>query len=291
MDFKRLSVDDVNLIRPFFESSGLTACDYSVGGVFLWRDFFDTHYAITDDTLVFRYKYFGGIDSFSVPIGKSCSSVYSAISKLGNETVNFCAVPSERIDCIKKAYSNFEISATASRDWFDYLYEPQSFITFSGKKFSAKRNHINKFRSLYSDWSVKEMTEDDIPNIRDFLSTLPSNDESELSVAESSALNELLYNWSIYRFKGLILFVNGKIAAFSVGDIIGDVLFVHFEKANTEITGSYTVIANEFARAYANGVKFINREEDMGLLGLRQSKLSYNPVAFSEKYDITVKLK
>ncbi len=291
MDFKKLSSDDLSLIRGYFESANLRSCDYSVGGVFLWRDFFNTHYSVFNNTLVFRYNYFGGIEAYSAPIGEDPRGAYLKIAEYEKNAINFCGAPISEREIIKSTFEGCEVTVTPTRDWYDYLYDPKDFITFQGKKFSAKRNHINKFRSLYSDWQVNEITVSDTDALKQFCNELPENEESALASAEKHALDECFNNYAVYNFKGVMLTVNGKIAAFSIGDVIGDTLFVHFEKADTKIHGSYPVIANEFARIFATDVSYINREEDMGIEGLRKSKLSYYPVAFSEKADIKVKLK
>lgn len=290
MLFKKLEITDIEIIRPFFEENKIPSCDFSMGGVFLWRDFFKTEYLIVEETLIFRFEYFGGKLAFSSALGKNPKAVYQAVSNIHkNEELFFCIAPTEKAAEIKEFFKEREVKTESQRDWFDYLYLPEDLAEFKGKKFSAKRNHLNKFKKLYENYEIKEITKENLLGVKKFLENFPENDEGELYKAEKIALNELFKNYNKYNFFGIILYVNGEIAAFSIGDKIGETLFVHFEKAKTEYEGSYTLIANEFAKRFGKDVKIINREEDMGIMGLRKSKLSYQPTALLEKTNIYVK--
>ena len=66
-------------------------------------------------------------------------------------------------------------------------------------------------------------------------------------------------------------------------------VYLPVEKANPEIRGLYQYICSQFLiTAFPNAGKE-NREDDMGLEGLRKSKLSYNPIYMVEKYTIIQK--
>ncbi len=289
MIFKKLEKEDAPLLRNYFDKYNIGSCDYSIGGVMLWRDFFKTEYAVVSDTLIFRYEYYDGKTSFSAPIGENCAAAYALAESVAEGPMVFYAVPTEKLDCVLGYFGEERLGLAPVRDWFDYLYDPEDMRTFAGKRFSAKRNHINKFNSLYPNHEVSVITEGDVPEIKRFLASLPANEPSLLGRAEETALRELLDNYAFYNFKGIRLSVAGRTVAFAVGDVIGDTLFCHFEKADVSFEGSYSVIAREFARAFSEGVRVINREEDMGLPGLRKSKLSYNPVRLLEKFNVTVK--
>ena len=99
----------------------------------------------------------------------------------------------------------------------------------------------------------------------------------------------MLDNYSIYDMLGGMLLVDGNIVGFSLGEIVGDTLFTHIEKADRDYQGCYQMLVAQFAQQFAHeGVHFINREDDTGDAGLRTSKLSYHPVALLEKYTVTV---
>ncbi len=289
MDFKKLEKEDAPLLRNYFDKYNIGSCDYSIGGVMLWRGFFKTEYALAGGALIFKYKYFDRGTAFSAPIGKDVSAALRLSEEAAGGKPVFCAAPEKLLPALVGYFGSERLEITPARDWFDYLYDPEDMRTFAGKRFSAKRNHINKFNSLYPNHEVSVITESDVPEIKRFLASLPANEPSLLGRAEESALSELLDNYAFYNFKGIRLSVAGRTVAFAVGDVIGDTLFCHFEKADVSFEGSYSVIAREFARAFSEGVRVINREEDMGLPGLRKSKLSYNPVRLLEKFNVTVK--
>ncbi len=104
---------------------------------------------------------------------------------------------------------------------------------------------------------------------------------------ERSKILEVFDNFDTYGLLGGALKVENDIVGFSLGEIVGDTLFVHIEKADRNFTGSYQMLVNQFAKAYAGeSVAYINREEDDGDEGLRTSKLSYHPVRLLEKYTV-----
>lgn len=172
------------------------------------------------------------------------------------------------------------------RDNYDYVYLSEDLATLKGKKFHAKRNHINNLLKAHS-FEYRAYAESDfdacIALQRRWIEQkdgCPGGDE-ELIVIERA-----LKNLEILDLKCGLLFIDGELEAFSVGEVAGcDMAIIHLEKANPDIQGAYALINREFVRNEFMDVKYINREEDMGIEGLRRAKLSYNPVMFIEKYD------
>ena len=152
-------------------------------------------------------------------------------------------------------------------------------------------NHINKFKNLYGEPVFEDINENNLDTVKAWFVSYyqknpPQNEDLEF---EKSAIFELLDNYSYYEQPGLTLSVDGKIIGVSIGEVVGDTLIVHTEKAERDFQGSYPVLVNGFAKRYSTDkVRFINREEDCGEQGLRTSKLSYHPVLLLDKWDITV---
>ena len=121
-------------------------------------------------------------------------------------------------------------------------------------------------------------------------STAQEHEKDSVSYLEDlNKTKEVLNNLDLYDMKGGLLMVEDRLAGFSLGEVLGDTLFIHIEKADREIFGAYQMLVSQFAQAYAGeGVSFLNREDDVGDPGLRTSKLSYHPVALLEKYVVTV---
>lgn len=252
----------------------------------MWRDYFENKYCIIDGTVIFSSKFKNGL-CFSYPIGRNVENALKEIEKHCDETntpMVLCSVNSKELSSLKNFYPRYE--ADADRDWFDYLYEKDALMNLIGRKYSTPRNHINKFRKLYSDWSFELIDASNIPELIEFTKNFTFNSQKDESAAlELEMCIEVLENYEIYDMLGGILRVNGKIIGYSIGEIIGDTLFCHIEKADISYAGAYQMLTNQFLRTYASGdeVKYVNREEDCGDEGLRKSKLSYHPVELIEK--------
>lgn len=177
---------------------------------------------------------------------------------------------------------DFTVS-TATVSW-DYIYNTEDLITLKGKKFHGKRNHINKFDSMY-DYEYVPLEPEHLPLCQGLLDAWSSKDESSLSlVAEKFAVREALDNFVQIGLTGGCLFIDGKLGAFTLGQPLNALVYViHVEKALYGYEGIYSKINQCFAAHNCAEYKYINREEDMGIEGLRKSKMSYNPIRLLKK--------
>lgn len=176
---------------------------------------------------------------------------------------------------------------TADRDYADYLYLRTDLATLAGKKFQSKRNHVNKFKRTYN-YEYTPITPDRIQECLDLEAEwckANNCDQHEGTGNERRALVYALHNFEELGLTGGILHVDGKIAAFTFGMPINqDTFGVHVEKADTSINGAYAMINYEFANHIPEQYVYLNREEDLGIEGLRKAKLSYQPAIIMEKY-------
>jgi hypothetical protein len=180
---------------------------------------------------------------------------------------------------------------------FDYLYEAEKMASFAGKKLHAKRNYVNRFTAAYPDYVFEPITES---NISDCLLTdglwlyAKDDDEFDNISGEVSALEACLINFCELNADGGLIRLSpgGTVIAFAIGErLSGDTFVTHFEKALTDIDGSYQIINRDFTRYVLEKypeIKYINREEDMGLENLRKAKRSYYPDIMEEKFLVTI---
>ncbi len=294
LQFIKLELKHVPVIKPFFEIQQRRLCDCTIGSTMMWRDYFDNCFVIEEDTLVFRSRYLDGKYAFTFPIGPNIDRMLDRVEEYcrgkGME-LEFCTVTPFDLENLKNRWPDAEVEE--NRDWFDYLYESQSIVTFAGKKFAAQRNHINRFERDCPDWSFERMGSEHVEEVRFFFQELieQRSKEGDTAREEEEKVFEVLDHFEEYGFLGGILRVQGKIVGLSMGEIVRDTLFVHIEKANTELSGVYQKLVQCFAREFVNeDVQFINREEDVGDPGLRKSKMSYRPLKLLEKYTVRVKL-
>ncbi|MBR3917663.1 MAG: DUF2156 domain-containing protein [Clostridia bacterium] len=264
------------------------SCDYSIGGMFMWRDYYRMEYSIENGVFFSRLYDKNGKCYYNIPIGQD---IKRCIRKLIKEEgkLAFCTVPESMLEVFKSL--DFTINVIEQPDFADYLYNSSDLIHLRGKKLSSKRNQIHQFLRENDLWSYETISDDIIQEIKVFLTTeyKIANNAKDFEIEEERKVLEVLDNYNIYNFVGSVLKVDDKIVGFSIGEIVGDTLFVHIEKANNTIKGVYQMLVNLFAIKYSSDkIQFINREEDMGDVGLRISKKSYHPVMLINKYIVEV---
>jgi hypothetical protein len=197
--------------------------------------------------------------------------------------------PKRLVEAVRQAEP--ALTVKEDRNTFDYIYSSSELINLSGRKFHGKRNHLNQFLRKYQ-WeylSLDPGLAEECLNIDSEWFNLTNTNCRELS-EEEEAMALVMNNFAALKVTGGVIKVEGKIAALAVGEELNaDTVVIHIEKANTEYDGMFPAINQQFAANCWSSYEFINREEDMGLEGLRQAKLSYNPVKMIEKFSVSRK--
>ncbi len=292
LDFHPLRLEDLPRLRRFFDDSRGRICDTTPGTVFIWRDMYKTEWAVYDGSLYFKVYYPGLGETFTLPLGGGRLEHFKQIAAYccrRDMPISFYPVPRDELDGLQAYFPNS--AAVSERDSFDYLYRAEDLKYFRGKKLAGQRNHVNKFLKTYGNWTFRPIGEEDLPAVQAFLDRYAAGrDKAAASFHEDIAkTHEILDHYKTYDMLGGVLRVEGQVVGFSLGEVLGDTLFTHIEKADRDYEGSYQMLVAQFAQQFAaGGVEFINREDDAGDPGLRTSKLSYHPVSLLEKYTVTV---
>ncbi len=292
LEFHSLQLEDLPRLRQFFGYSRSRICDTTPGTVFIWRDIYKTEWAVYNGSLYFKVDYPGLGATFTLPLGGGRPEHFRQIADYccrRNMHIAFYPVPKDELEGLQEFFP--ASTAVGERDNFDYLYRAEDLKYFRGKKLSGQRNHVNKFLKTYGSWSFRPIVPEDLPAVKDFLDGYAARwGKGAVTFREDIAkTHEILDNYAAYDLLGGVLLVEGRIVGFSLGEVIGDTLFTHIEKADRDYEGCYQMLVAQFAQLFAQeGVSFINREDDTGDPGLRTSKLSYHPVALLEKYTVTV---
>lgn len=290
ISFKDITLADKDTITSFTMKSDRRNCDLSFSNLCSWRFLYDTKFAVIDNFLVFKF-WAGEQLAYMMPIGSGDlkAILRKLIEDADKEKQSFCMLgvcSNMRVDLETTLPSQFVF--TEDRDYADYIYLKSDLSTLKGKKFQSKRNHINRFRNTYPDYEYTPITPDRIQECLDLEAEwckVNNCDQQEGTGNERRALIYALHNFEALGLTGGILHVNSKIVAFTFGMPINHETFgVHVEKADTTIDGAYAMINYEFANRIPEQYIYINREEDLGIEGLRKAKLSYQPVTILEKY-------
>lgn len=292
LSFHPLQLQDFPILRPYFTASSGRLCDTTPGSTFIWRDMYQVKYALYNGSVYFKVIAPDLGITFPLPLGGDRAEHYRVIAQYCCQQkipLSFYPVAKQELETLQAHFPNS--AAISLRDNADYLYRAEDLKYFRGKKLSGQRNHVNKFLKTYANWSFQAITETDIPAIKAFLDRYASRwPKTSLSFHEDIAkTREILDHFPVYGLLGGMLLVDGQVVGFSLGEVLGDTLFTHIEKADREYEGCYQMLVAQFAQRFAvDGVEFINREDDTGDPGLRTSKLSYHPIALLEKFTVTI---
>ena len=279
-DFRKIDISDKPWITELLRKSDFRGCEYSFANNMAWHRLYETK--------ICRYKDFyiscsekDGLH-FTFPAGEGdYKEVLTLLRKYAEERgVPFVvsSVLTENLPLFEEYFPD-EYTVENDESGNDYIYLAENLRELRGKKYHGKRNHLKRFYE--TDWSYSKMTDKDFDEciefaVKSYNENMSYDDES--SVGEQFAINTFFNNFDALDLLGGVIRVGGKVEGFTIGSRINsDTMDIHVEKANAAINGAYTAIMNEFAKAESAEFTYINREEDLGLEGLRRSKRSYCP--------------
>ncbi|MBD5310127.1 MAG: DUF2156 domain-containing protein [Bacteroides sp.] len=294
-EFKKITPENMPEVWNFLQHEKGRTTDFSYGGILMWVDYFNYEFTIYDDTLFIKGVVENDLSkpAFSLPVGKlplkesvELLREYCAANDL---TLEFSAVPEYALEDMK---SLNPVMVELLSDWGDYLYDAVPLSTVAGKKMSKKRNHVHQFEKNVEEWHTESITPENAMLAYDFMDIFDlEGDSTEMAAAERELSRKMIKEMKNgnQNMEGMLLFADGKVCAYTIGDVKGDTLFVHVEKATRGVNSSYEMINYQFAKAMCEKypeIKFINREDDAGDMGLRIAKESYHPVEILKKYNI-----
>lgn len=289
LNFIPISLEHRQLIHQNMYTANGYGCEYSFANLFLWGD---QRMALYDGTPVFLTRY-GKWYSYLLP---QCTNRLTVLEVLREDAHErkipfriFGLKPTDQ-DALEAAFP-FVFRFRSLRDSYDYVYDIVRLTELHGKKLQAKRNHCNHFEQTYPDYRVIPLNSETLPLCRRFtehwyeehLAMHPYVDMTEEQIAIGKAFD----CFDRLHMEGIAIDTSDGIVAFSMGNRIREDTFgVNFEKALPEINGAYPIVNREFAKrihARYPEIRFLNREDDMGIEGLRKAKESYYPDTLLEK--------
>jgi len=298
LQFKKITIDDRDTIKKYTRFENSRSADYNFGNMYMWDSRYNQQFAEVDDRLV-DFTVTEGTPFFAFPIGKG--DIKPAINEMkayageNGFPLQIRGVEKKHIELLDSAYPG-DFEYTQDRPYFDYIYSADSLLTLSGRKLHGKRNHINRFLSEY-DWSFEPLERAHFGECIALLHHWENEADEAGEVfleEEHSAISRSFEHFEALELLGGALFVDGRLIAFSMGEIAcGDTFDVHFEKARWEINGAYQMINQSLVKLVLQKypqVKFFNREDDMGFPNIRTAKMSYHPECLLEKHTARLKV-
>lgn len=283
LNFKKIEISDVDVYNEFMKNNKEFSCENSFVNLLVWANTYGNMIAISENQLFIKSG-FGEKETFRLPIGGDLDFGIKEIESY-SEKPSFWIQDGQRLKSLGESF-NERYEMFENRDAADYIYFSENLAELQGKKYHSKRNHINAFSKKY-DWSYEEINSGNIQKIKtcaDIWYKENSDKADKYLLAEKKGIDIILDNMDTLGVKVGAITVNNSVVAFSLGSPINDDVFdIHIEKALKDYAEGYTVINREFAKRLTD-FKYINREDDMGLEGLRKAKLSYKPEIILKKY-------
>lgn len=301
MEFKRIEITDRARAVELLARSEFRGCEYTFGNNFVWRNFYNVEIAFEDGFYFCRFGEEGNY-KFSFPAGHmplSDGDVKGAVELLkaycGEKGIKLVISANKEItERLMELYPGSK--AGFSRDTSDYIYLAEDLAELKGKKYHAKRNHLNRFYE--NNWSYEPLTADNMAECiemndrwcKENLGCEAVSEEDRSKRDEECIVRCSFKYFGELEYIGGVLRVDGKVQAFTFGEPSSEDCFVvHVEKALRDYQGAYTAINREFVKSLGGKFKYINREDDTGAENLRKAKLSYYPVFMEEKSNVEIK--
>ena len=289
LHFRDFELETIPMIEACLDLGNYDSCDYSIGGIYMWADYFGYRYCIESETL-FMESYRNGRRMFFMPCGAMrTNDAVLLLRKFCFEksySLQLSVVPEELLPKLPAGYV-----AENTPDWNDYLYDIVPLTTYDGHALKNKRNRARKFEMDYKPL-FETIDGSNIAEAISFLNSYVSSDKfgQPFRTYENRQTLSVMDRLELYPFHSLVVRVEGRIQGVIVGETRHNVLFVHIEKSEKSLLGINeslfrTFVAERFSENPA--LRYVNREEDMGDEGLRRSKLSFNPIRILKKYTVT----
>lgn len=288
LEFTPVTQQYAEKLRSYYTHCTYQLCEYAVGTKLMWSGYLHPSFTEVAGCLVIRNQ-IEGEWMFDFPVPSPEGNVEAALTAIEQHCTAMgirpilSVVPEEKAVQLTLRYPCLRVRN--ERAWKDYLYHAEDLIRFAGRRYSGQRNHINKFKKQCPDAVFVPLTAADSALVEQFWTDY----EAEFQKDTAMARTELAMAQEMFKlldrdwFCAGGLLSQGRLVALSLGEICGDTLIVHIEKALYSCPGAYPTMVQSFAAQYAADLQWINREDDARDKGLRTSKLQYLPAKLGGK--------
>ncbi|MFT4105568.1 MAG: phosphatidylglycerol lysyltransferase domain-containing protein [Lacrimispora sp.] len=302
LQFKRLEAQDIDKIIPFYGLRPNKACDSVYLDSFIWREYYNVQYAISDNRALLFLMEKDGEPFSAMPMCREedLTHYFQEITDYFNQVLKkplrIYIADEDAVKYLNLDPEKFDVRE--EEDLKDYLYDAQAMRTLAGKKLHKKKNHLNSFLREYEGrYEYRTLYCSGRDDVLEFLDKWWENKvespeyERQLEY-EVMGVHDILKNCTMHHARMAGIYIDGKLKAFTIGtyNALEKMAVIHIEKADPNIKGLYQFINQQFLiHAYTEELVLVNREDDVGMEGLRQAKMSYYPIGFARKYGVIQK--
>jgi len=287
MTFHPLTLFDREAMQAVTLHSGRRNCNYNFANLVGWKFLFGTEVCVLENTVVLRYT-FDGRRAYMVCTSEALSQeLIEYLLDDSNGDLTLIGLEDSQVAQWSMVNGQWSISSEPLRNQYDYIYRRTDLATLHGKHLDAKRNHIHRFRAEHPDFEYRPLTPEFFDECRRLTKIWQeeknkneneNENRNETIDAEHRVMETIFSNWNALGMIGGSIFVDGSMVAFTYGSAVTtDTFDVCVEKADRHVEGAFAIINQQFAEHLPEQYIYLNREEDMGIPGLRQAKLSYHP--------------
>jgi hypothetical protein len=292
-DFKPIEIHHKELFKHFFLQDPPQTSELTFTNLFIWRHHYHPLWLQWEDCILIIFKPVEGIPFSLPPIGpgnkkRALDILCDTLQQITTD-VKICRVGEEFVE---KYVDHDRYDSFFDRDNSDYIYRTLDLIQLSGRKYHKKKNLLNRFTKKYT-FEYRHLDKELVACLLDMQEKWCEIKECIYKpdlLAEDYAIYEALTHYEALDYRGGAIQINSRIESFSIGEQLNtNTAVIHFEKANPEIPGLYSAINQLFCTNDWSDIEYINREQDLGIEGLRKAKESYRPHHMVKKYTISPK--
>ena len=296
LTFHPLTLCDREAMQAVTLPAGRRNCNYTFTNLVGWKFLFGTEVCVLENEVVLRYT-FNGKRAYMVCTSEALSlKLIDALLDDSNGNLTLMGLEDSQVAQLSIFNSprnatlsqrEFSITSEPVRNQYDYIYRRTDLATLRGRHLNAKRNHIHRFRAEHPDFEYRPLTPEFFDECRRLTATwqeekkqTPNQNDNKIEIidAEHRVMETIFSNWDALGMIGGSILVDGRMVAFTYGSAVTtDTFDVCVEKADRHVEGAFAIINQQFAEHLPEQYIYLNREEDMGIPGLRQAKLSYHP--------------
>ncbi len=288
--FEDLSFKHQSLIEDFLKSYPPEISEMTFTNLFIWRHYYKFQVSFQKGYLTFLAHPPETTPFFFPPLGKGDFQSWAIDCLDFLKTQGFpprlSRIPESALEGLSSLTG---LKSIFDRDNSDYVYRTQDLIRLKGNRYHTLKNHINRFNKKH-DWEYSPLTPGLIAECLDLQEEwcrLKQCIENPSLLSEEQAIIEALTHIDLLKYKGGVIRIKGKVEAFTLGELLNpETVVIHIEKGNPELTGLYPLIQQQFLAEAWSDIPYVNREQDLGIQGLRKAKSSYNPEFMVNKYII-----
>ena len=289
MTFHPLKLSDREAMQAVTLPSGRRNCNYNFANLVGWQFWYSTEVCMLENAVVLRYTFDGQraymvctLETLSLElIQELLDDSNGDLTLIGLEDSQVVQLSTLRSTSSRLQGKNSQLSTNIEpvRDQYDYIYRRTDLATLHGKHLDAKRNHIHRFRAEHPDFEYRPLTPEFFDECRRLTEIWQEEKGGSDTInAEKQVMETIFSNWEALGMIGGSIIVDGRMVAFTYGSAVTtDTFDVCVEKADRHVEGAFAIINQQFAEHLPEQYIYLNREEDMGIPGLRQAKLSYHP--------------